>query len=83
MLRERVAPQSEVIRVIVLEVSPCCEVPHHSGERTADCDPTALRGPLLLLLDKRRCQHSNCLRDSAHVHSAILTALKEMMQTPV
>ena len=29
MLRERVAPQFEVIRVIVLEDSPCCEVPHH------------------------------------------------------
>ena len=28
MLRERVAPHSEVIRVIVLEDSPCCEVPH-------------------------------------------------------
>ena len=27
MLRERVAPQSEVIRAIVLEDSPCCEVP--------------------------------------------------------
>ena len=29
MLRERVAPQSEVIRVIVLEDSPCC-----GGDRT-------------------------------------------------
>ena len=28
MLRERVAPQSEVIRVIVLEDSPCCAGPH-------------------------------------------------------
>ena len=28
MLRERVAPQSEEIRVIVLEGSSCCEVPH-------------------------------------------------------
>ena len=28
MPRERVAPQSEVIRVIVLEDSLCCGVPH-------------------------------------------------------
>ena len=28
MLMKHVAPQSEVIRVIVLEDSPCCEVPH-------------------------------------------------------
>ena len=28
MLRERVATQSEVIRTIFLEDSPCCEAPH-------------------------------------------------------
>ena len=28
MPRKRVAPQSEVIRFIVMEDSPCCEVPH-------------------------------------------------------
>ena len=33
MLKERVAPQSEVIRVIVLEDSPRCEVPHRCYPR--------------------------------------------------
>ena len=32
MLRTRVAPHSEVIRVIVLEGSPCSEVPHRAIE---------------------------------------------------
>ena len=31
MLRERVVPQSEVIRAILLEDSPCCGVPHLAG----------------------------------------------------
>ena len=28
MLRERILPQSELIRAIILEGSPCCGVPH-------------------------------------------------------
>ena len=31
LLRERVAPQSEVIRAIFWEDSPCCEAPHHTA----------------------------------------------------
>ena len=31
MLGERVAPQSDVIMAILLEYSPCCEVPHRAG----------------------------------------------------
>ena len=46
MLRERVAPQSEVIRVIILEDSPCCEVPH----RDVLAQPRA----------RRRCRHARC-----------------------
>ena len=30
MLMDRILPQSEVIRAIVLECSPCCRVPHRS-----------------------------------------------------
>ena len=45
MLGERVAPQSEVIRVIVLEDSPCCEVPHRlSGRTLFDVGAVEVRG---------------------------------------
>ena len=57
--KERIAPQSEVIRAIVLEGSPCCEVPHRrmrrpvgqTGLRAAARDgaaasrPPPVRGP--------------------------------------
>ena len=48
MLRKRVSPHSEVIRIIALDDSPCCEVPapaHPSrecvpGVKRVDCAPT-------------------------------------------
>ena len=33
MPREQIIPQSEVIRAILLEDSPCCGVPHRAVER--------------------------------------------------
>ena len=45
MPMERVAPQSEVMRAIVLEDSPCCEVPH--GPRPAGPGRRPLGLPLL------------------------------------
>ena len=36
MLRERIAPHSEVIRVIVLEGSPCREVPGPGLDKAAE-----------------------------------------------
>ena len=32
MLRYRILPQSEVIRAILLDYSPCCGVPHQGPE---------------------------------------------------
>ena len=37
MLRERVAPQFEVIRIKILEDSPCCEVPLVGSPRAVSC----------------------------------------------
>ena len=51
MLRERILPQSEVIRAIVLEDSPCCGVPH-LGRQVVHQNPPLVRVPA-----KRRRGH--------------------------
>ena len=40
MLRERVAPHSEVIRTIVLADSPCCGIPHQRAVPDRLPEPT-------------------------------------------
>ena len=37
MLRERIGPQSEVTRAIILEDSPCCGVPHLPASGFGQC----------------------------------------------
>ena len=57
MPRERIAPQSEVIRVIVLEDSPCCEVPHRHQPPDAGVPEVLVcqqRRDLVLGLDRQR-----------------------------
>ena len=55
MRRDRVAPQFEVIRAIVLEGSPCCEVPHCRSRSAARPSPSrSLRGGVAAALRQHR-----------------------------